>query len=202
MVTGSKFENKTFQSFLQKHAVNHFSVKSPYKASLVERLNRTLKTRMFRYFTHVGNYKWVKVLLDLIKSYNLGEHRSLPKGMTPTQASIPKNHSKVWEQQEQGKTYKTMEKIKVGDHVRISKWKGIFEKGYVSNYSEEIFTVSGIDRRYHPTLYTITDEKGEQIEGKFYAQELQVVKPTEWFAVEKVIRRGGKKSLVTFLIYP
>jgi hypothetical protein len=51
-------------------------------------------------------------------------------------------------------------------------------------------------------MYSIEDMSGEKIEGKFYLHELQVVKPSEWFAVGKVIRRQGKKSLVTLVGYP
>jgi transposase InsO family protein len=201
---GKEFENQTFLSFLKEHHVKQFSVKSPYKSGMVERFNRTLKTRMFRYFTHVGNYKWVNVLPDLVDSYNLGEHRSLPKGMSPKQASDPRRHSEVFRHQEQGgkSIAKQNTSIKIGDVVRVSKYKGVFEKGYVANFSEEVFTVRAIDQRYQPITYTIMDEKQEIIEGKFYAHELQVVKPNEWHAIEKVIRHQGKKTLVKFLGYP
>jgi hypothetical protein len=143
---------------------------------------------MFRYFTHVGNYKWVKVLPDLVSSYNLATHRSLPKGMTPTQATELRNHSQVWNHQESiSISPRHSVIINIGDKVRISKWKGTFEKGYLANFSEEIFTVNGMDTRHQPTMYTIIDEQGEQIEGNFYTPELQAVKLTEWYAVEKVI---------------
>ena len=99
---GTEFENKKFQTFLRRWGVKHFSVKSPYKSGMVERFNRTLKTRMFRYFTHVGHYKWVNVLPDLVDSYNRSSHRSLPKGMTPSQAANPENHWRVWQHQEEG----------------------------------------------------------------------------------------------------
>ena len=164
---GKEFENRIFQNFLQKHHVKYFSVKSPYKASMVERFNRTLKTRMFRYFTYIGNYKWVKVLMDLVKSYNTGPHRSLPKGVTPAQAVNPRIQSQVWDYQEHGSKASIPSKILIGDSVRISKWKGTFEKGYQPNFSEEVFKVKAIDRRYHPIMYSIEDLKGEKIEGKF-----------------------------------
>jgi hypothetical protein len=137
------------------------------------------------------------VLPDLVEGYNLSEHRSLPKGMSPKQASDSKSYSEVWKHQEQRETIPKQKKA-----IKISKYKGIFQKGYVANFSEEVFTVKGMDQRHHPVMYTIMDENGEMIEGKFYAHELQVVKPSEWFAIEKVIRRQGKKMLVKFLGYP
>ena len=54
---GKKLENKTVHAFLQKHGIKQFSVKSQFKASIVERLNQTIKIKMYRYYTHVGNYK-------------------------------------------------------------------------------------------------------------------------------------------------
>ena len=62
--------------------------------------------------------------------------------------------------------------------------------------------MKSIDQRHHPIMYTIKDENGEQIEDKFYSQEIQVVNPSEWFAVERVIRKRGTKSLVKFIDYP
>ena len=197
---GSEFENKVFQAFLKKQGVKHFSVKSPYKASLVERFNRTLKTRMFRYFTYQGSYEWVKVLPQLVDSYNRSSHRSLPKGMTPLEASNAESQYRVWQNQEKDDTIKKS-KFKLGDQVRISKVKGTFEKGYLPNWSEEIFTIDKIDRRTSPIMYVLKDEGGETIEGKFYVQELQKVKE-ELFAIEKIIRRKGSKYLVKFLGYP
>jgi transposase InsO family protein len=199
---GKEFENRIFQAFLKQHKVHHFSVKSPYKASLVERWNRTLKMRMFRYFTQQGNYKWLQVLPHLVESYNQASHSSLPKGMTPSEAAKDENHYRVWLNQE--KDIKVVKaRFKVGDLVRISKVKGTFEKGYLANWSEEVFTIARVDTRYMPIMYVIKDEKGEEIEGKFYNAELQKVSnPKGLYAVEKVIRRKGGRYLVKFLGYP
>ena len=65
-------------------------------------------------------------------------------------------------------------KIKVGDHVRLSTAKGVFEKGYISNWTEEVFRVKAVDRR-KPPMFTVEDLKGQQIQGRFYTQELQKV---------------------------
>ena len=192
---GKEFENREFQTFLKQHKVIHFSVKSPFKASLVERFNRTLKTRMFRYFTHKGSYKWLSVLPQLVRSYNHSCHRSLPKGMTPEEASQTVHHHRVWlhqeKEEENEKTRRRQPSLfSLGDKVRVSKWKKIFEKGYLPNWSEEIFTIIKIDKRFAPLMYTIKDENEEVIEGKFYGFELQKVSnPEGLYAIEKIIRR-------------
>jgi transposase InsO family protein len=199
---GKEFENKAFQQFMQQNSVKWFAVTSSVKASLCERFNRTLKTRMFRYFTHRGSYKWVDVLKDLVRSYNQSIHRSLPKGMTPEKASEVKNQGVVWEHQEKAVGVKAA-RYSIGDGVRISKHKGTFAKGYLPNWSEEIFSITEVDTRFQPPMYTIQDEQGNKIKGKFYEQELQKVSnPNKMYAIEKIIRRRGSKYLVKFLGYP
>ena len=63
-------------------------------------------------------------------------------------------------------------KFKVGDHVRISKYKNIFAKGYAPNWSGEVFVVSEIKNTV-PWFYVINDLSGEEITGSFYEKELQ-----------------------------
>ena len=82
-------------------------------------------------------------------------------------------------------------KFKVGDHVRISKYKNIFAKGYAPNWIEENFVVKKIKNTV-PWTYVISDLNGEKIVGSFYEKELQKTNKKE-FSIEKVIRRKGKK---------
>ena len=91
-------------------------------------------------------------------------------------------------------------KFKVGDKVRITRKKGIFEKGYTTRWTEEVFTVSKIQHT-DPITYKIVDENNEEIQGTFYEQELQKT-TQEMFRIEKVLRRKGNKSLVKWLGYP
>jgi len=201
---GKEFENAIFDKYLRKHGVHWFAVTSATKASLCERFNRTLKTRMFRYFTHRGANEWVEVLQDLVKSYNESTHRSLPKGMSPKMAAQPQNHESVWRHQENEVAKKSNKNgPTIGDEVRISKYKGSFHKGYLANWSEEVFTIVEVDRRFTPPMYVIKDDKGEKIVGKFYGFELQkVTNPSGLYAIEKVIRKRGDQYLVKFLGYP
>ena len=97
----------------------------------------------------------------------------------------------------------TKPKFKVGDKVRISKYKRpVFDKGYTPNWSEEIFTVDKI-RYTNPVTYKLKDELGEEITGSFYEPELQKAKQTI-FRIEKVIRRDARKgkALVKWSGYP
>ena len=86
-------------------------------------------------------------------------------------------------------------KFKVGDHVRNSKYKNIFDKGYTPNWSEEIFVISKIKNTV-PCTYVISDLNGEEITGK----ELQNPSQKE-FRIEKVIKRKGDNLYVIWKRY-
>ena len=92
-------------------------------------------------------------------------------------------------------------KFKVGDTVRVSKYKSIFAKGYEANFTEEIFRVSKV-LRGDPTVYEIEDHKGEPIIGKFYEQELSLInKKDDTYKIEKILRKKNGMALVKWLGY-
>ena len=90
-------------------------------------------------------------------------------------------------------------KFKVADHVRISKYKNIFAKGYIPNWSEEVFVISKIKNTV-PWTYAINDLNGEEIIGTFYERKLQKTNQKK-FRIEKVIKRNGDKSYVNWKVY-
>ena len=90
-------------------------------------------------------------------------------------------------------------KFKVGDHVRISKYKNYFAKGCMPNWSEEVFVVSKIKNAV-PWTYVINDLNGEEIIGTFYEKELQKTNQKE-LRIKKVIKRKGDKLFVKWKGY-
>ena len=90
-------------------------------------------------------------------------------------------------------------KFKVGDYVRISKYKNVFAKGYTPNWSEEVFVVNKIKNTV-PWTYVINDLNGEEISGSFYEKELQKTNQKE-FRIEKVLKRKGDKLYVKWKGY-
>ena len=90
-------------------------------------------------------------------------------------------------------------KFKVGDNVRISKYKNIFAKGYTPNWSEEVFVISKIKNTV-PWTYVINDVNGEEIIGTYYEKELQKTNHKK-FRIEKVIKRKGDKLYVNWKGY-
>ena len=90
-------------------------------------------------------------------------------------------------------------KYNVGDHVRISKYKNIFSKGYAPNWSEEIFVAKKLKNAV-PSTYVINNLNGEEIVGSFYEKELQKTNQKE-FTIGKVIKRKGNKLYVKWKGY-
>ena len=90
-------------------------------------------------------------------------------------------------------------KFKVGDHVRISKYKNIFAKGYTPNWSEEVFVITKIKNTV-PWTYVIDDLNGEEITGTFYEKELQKIDQQK-FRIESVIKKKGDKLYVKWKGY-
>lgn len=88
----------------------------------------------------------------------------------------------------------------MGDQVRISKIKRKFEKGYLPNFSKEIFTVSKqIPRDQH--VYKLKDYDGEELKGTFYDQELQkAIKPDDVYELEKILKKRGRGNDVQYLV--
>ena len=90
-------------------------------------------------------------------------------------------------------------KFKVGDHVRNSKFKNVFAKGYTPNWSEEIFVVKKV-KNIVPWTYVISDLNGEEIVGSFYEKELQKANQKE-FRIAKVIKKKENKLYVKWKGY-
>ena len=198
---GMEFRNKSVQTFLRKRGVHHFSThNAETKASIVERFNKTLKDHMWRYFTKVQTLLYIP---DLVRTYNDTRHRSL--GMAPSQLTA-RNQEKVW-QRLYGHDGKGVPKLNVSDRVRISKYKGTFEKGYETNWSEEVFTVHEVHPS-EPPVYRLRDDLGDVLEGTFYELELQkvVIASDKVFRVEAVLERrkvGSRtNALVKWFGYP
>ena len=166
---------------------------------MVERWIRTMKEKMWKYFTANSTNNFINVLSDLVKEYNNTRHSSIK--MTPVKASKKENELTVWRNlyPEHLEIYDIKPKFSFRDKARISKKKKTFEKGYTTRWTEEFFTIVEVKRTQPPT-YKIADLNGEEIKGSFYEPELQKTNQ-EIFRIEKVIKRGKTKSLVKWKGY-
>jgi len=189
---GHAFYNKHFEALVKKHNIKMYSTFSVLKTCVVERFNRTLKERMFKHFTTRGSRVWTSILPTLIHDYNNSIHRTIR--VTPIQADA--NLSRVKLECAVVKMVKI--KFKVGDKVRISVYKGVFTKGYLPNWSTEIFTIIKVNKTT-PCTFILQDYTGRLIAGGFYTEELRKTKLPEDYLVEKVIRTKGRRVLVRWL---
>ena len=138
-----------------------------------------------------------------MQSYNNTHHRSI--GMTPSQVNA-KNQEEVW-QRLYGHDGKGVPKFRVSDRVRLSKFKRLFEKGYMANRSEEMFIIHEVHPS-DPPVYRLIDDLGEVLDGTFYEPELQkvLVPVNKVYRVESVLQRRkvGRRTeaLVKWYGYP
>ena len=193
------------RALFHHHDIELFSVKSAYKAAVVERFNRTLKTRLWRYFTANYTSQWTHVLQDAVYAYNHSVHRMIGhKPADVTADTVDELRDKMHQRK---KPARGQRDIRVGDKVRISKVKSIFAKGYLPNWTEEIFIVAEVNTKFTPTMYTLKDLQGEMIEGSFYRHEIQpITKDDDVYLVEKVVKKQKRQGevwlLVKWLGYP
>ena len=191
---GTEFYNKDV-----KKLIEIYSTENEEKSSVVERWIRTMKEKMWKYFTDNKTLTYMNVLPDLVEDYNNTVHSSIK--MTPIEASKKKNELTVWRNlyPDRYKIYDLTPKFSVGDKVRITKKKKVFEKGYTTRWQEEIFKIKEIQNT-NPITYKIEDLKEEEIKGTFYEPELQKT-GQQVFRIEKVLEKGEKQSLVKWKGY-
>jgi len=192
---GKEFYNANMLKLLKKHNINHYSTYSVMKASVVERFNRTLKNAMWKMFTLNGNYKWIDSLQRLVSDYNTRKHRTI--GMRPIDVTRA-NAGKLLTTAYSRLKIAGPARFKIGDPVRVSKFKTLFEKGYTPNWTTEVFRIVKVQRT-NPVTYLLEDSCGKPITGGFYEQELLHVNNPDVYLVEKVLQQRGNNVYVKWL---
>lgn len=196
---GKEFENSHVRQLFDSHHIELFSVKSAFKAAIVERWNRTLKTRIWRYFTANNTSKWINVLPDIVDSYNHSYHRTI--GCKPADVT-PENAMRIWRRIHSKRAPANKPKqFKIGDRVRISKVKSIFEKGYLPNWTEEEFFIHTIDTKSKPVMFKLRDYTGDVIEGRFYTHEIQpTLRDDDIYLVDRIIKRQRRQGEMWYFV--
>ena len=168
-----------------------YSTHNEGKSVVAERFIRRIKNKIYKYMTSMSKNVCIDKLDDIVHKYNNKKHKTIKmkpidvKGNTFIDFGKEVNYNDP--------------KFKVGDHVRISKYKNIFAKGYTPNWSEEIFVIKKIKNTV-PWTYVIGDLNGEEITGTFYEKELQKIDQPE-FIIEEVIKKKGDKLYVKWKGY-
>ena len=209
---GKEFLNVHMKKLAKRYGFEQFyTADRGTKAAICERFNQTLKTYIYRFLTTEQTHRYIDVLPLLVKGYNARVHSA--HGFAPIKVTTA-NQELVWRalypqhtDDEEKKIAKDASNLKVGDHVRITKEKGTFVKGYVQNWTREIFVIAERRVKTPRLAFKIKDLNGEDITGTFVSEQLQKVNTPDSYLVEKVVRRrkkkGGKKEvLIKWLGYP
>ena len=148
---GVEFYNNVFKKWLSDNDIIMYSTYNEGKSVVAERFIRTLKNKLYKHMTVTGKNVYYDVLDDVVNKYNNTKHSTIK--MKPIDV---KNNKRVYIDEHNEKD----SKFKVGDRVRISKFKNIFAKGYTPNWSKEIFIVDKINDTV-PYAYNIKDLNDE-----------------------------------------
>ena len=162
---GKEFYNKTFLDFLKQNEIQIYSTSSDLKAVFVERFNRTILDLVKKPMYIEGKACWLNHLDAAMEKYNNRVHGTTK--MTPFE--MVTNTKKIINIKI-NKNEK-IPKFQVGDYVRVPDKRNIYSKGYTTNWNRELFIIHKINPT-NPVTYGLVDENNEQIEGKYYEQEL------------------------------
>ena len=133
---GSEFYNSSFQKWLQDHDIVVYSTHNEGKSVVAERLIRTLKNKIYKYMTSVSKNVYIDKLDDIVNEYNNTYHTTIKMKPIDVKDNTYINTDKEVNDKDP--------QFKVGNRVRISKYKNIFAKGYTPNCSEEVFVIKEI----------------------------------------------------------
>ena len=142
---GSEFYNNSFKKWLQDNDIAMYSTHNEEKSVVAERFIRTLKHKIYKYMTSISKNVYIDKLDDIVNEYNNTYHRTIKMKPIDVKDNAYINIGKEVNDKDP--------KLKVGDHVRISKYKNIFANGYTPNWSEEIFVIKKIENSSMDSCY-------------------------------------------------
>ena len=211
---GKEFYNQYVNKLLNEKGIILYSVSSrEIKASLAERLIRTIKGKIYRYMSHNNTRKYIDILSDVMESYNHSVHSSLGHNQTPHQVHFISNPDVIRRQFQHMYKYpkrlnnRIISNLDVGQYVRIADEQRnyVFRRGYTVQNTVEIFRIRKVDTSQKPTVYLLDDLQGEPIKGIFYREELIPTNLPEYFHIDVIKTKtvqGRKKYFVRWLGYP
>ena len=211
---GREFYNKNVNRILTEKGIILYSTSSrEIKASLAERLIRTIKGKLYRYMSHNNTRRYIDILPTIIDSYNNSAHRSLGNKQTPFQVHLLSDYHDIKRQFNHMFKYPShhinsvSSDLPLGQLVRIAdeKRNHIFRRGYTVQNTIEIFRIKKIDQKHKPTVYYLEDLQEGDIKGIFYRDELVPTKLPEFFHIDIIRSKrvsGKKKYLVRWRGYP
>jgi transposase InsO family protein len=176
---GTELKNALLRRYLLENGIELMHPNSEKKASIVERVNRSLRGIIYRYMTENQTNRYIDVLQDLVTTYNERPHRSIAN-LAPVDAEKPENvkvatSAVIQRHSELREKIKEPIKFSVGDKVRVLiNYGDLFTRGYREQFSEKLYEVVGINTRMYKPMYRLRDvNTGRKVDGAFYSNELQ-----------------------------
>ncbi|MES9902426.1 MAG: DDE-type integrase/transposase/recombinase [Sedimenticola sp.] len=210
---GSEFCNRWVKAYLKKLNIYHHVTLNETKAGYAERVIKTIKNMMYRYFTKNRTYKYVNILEDLVKTYNSTPHTSL-HNIAPKDVNAS-NEADLWSfmylkpkkivvgvNKKRIKTYSANFKYDKDDMIRMSHLRNVFNRAYHEQWTTEIFKIRSRFLMQGIPMYKLVDFNDEIVRGNFYESELQSVTKhldTLWY-IEKKIRKRKRKGKLEWLV--
>jgi transposase InsO family protein len=210
---GSEFKNREVKQLFKQNKILHMVTQNTEtKANYAERAIKTIKKRIYRFFTHKQTYRYVDKLQDFAHSYNNTHHRSInmkPSGVTKA------NEKQLWFYQYVEPMMKNPKrlsqhkaKFKPGDLVRLTYIKKSFDREYHEHFSGETFRIIDIVWTNRIPMYRVKDFHNSEIKGYMYGEELQkvTIDENQPYKIENILktrkRRGTKQYYVKWLYWP
>ena len=198
---GLEFEAKKMRNYFIKLGIDkRVTYSQDVHAAIAERAIRTTKDRLYKYMYQHDTYKWIDAIDEIVEAINNSINRSI--GLEPNRVT-PEIAEDLLKKVYKPKVPYKESKFKVDDYVLIDKEKGKFSKGYLPNYTEELFKIKQVKNTV-PTHYKIVDLKGEDILGVFYDPNLSktTLEPNQRISEiikERITRQGKKEYLVQWI---
>ena len=207
---GSEYVAKVVHTFLNKQNIKIFHTKNSTKSNYAERVILTIKRKLAKYMLYYNTHVWYTALQSATMSYNNTFH----SGIKMKPVDVNHNHRKhIWNEMYENPyltntlkpPYNIKFRFKVNDVVTISKWRNGFHRGWHENFTNEMFIIINRFKKQGIPHYHLKDYKNRIIDGIFYQEELQkslIDYNTHEFKIEKVLRKKGKNSLVSWVGWP
>ena len=204
---GSEFVCAKFKNFLKSQNIHHYVSYSDRKCPVVERFNLTIQQILYKILDKNESFRWIDFLDQAMKIYNTRKHTTIK--LSPADAEKGENESSVrkvfLKKYRKAGLKPPKPKYKVGDTVRIWKFKRVFDRGYHENFTTQYFKIRKVKTNLPVVRYELEDILGEKIIGSFFENELVPFEGMEFHRIKVIDSKGkgkNKKYLVHYLGWP
>ena len=192
---GKEFLGSSFQKLVKREGIQLQVCMNPdLKCSCIERAHKTIRNKLYKFFTYKNSYRYIDVLAEFVKGYNATVHSST--GMAPATVT-DSDVLTIWKRLQKKRTRFIKPKYSVGQHICIIEEKAKFAKSAEQNFSTEIFRIAKVIPRTPRPVYELEDANKKSIDGSFYTEELTPVVASKdtVFKIDKIISTWDKHGI-------